>query len=295
MSTKPFIMSMDEFKCFHSIDRSLYSILVNELVRDPIEAIQIMALWIWLEKAGFKNVVFKIMPLPHILINELADEAVTCLKCINDTQFCSMVLGGEITLTQNFMKEDISLQFFQDYRVDALRGIAKVLNEVCLNALTDIMNISLKRNVTPPLVQGQMVMPPSNQPFQQNPNQIIKVGQYSHSRPQVNEISPENRTMFVTFSKGYPVTEYEVREFFTKFFGDCIESLYMQDVKADEQALFAKIVFNNPLFLDIVLKGMSKAKFNINGKHVWMRKFVPKNVDVNPSNNSPLPINNLPK
>ncbi|WRX33429.1 hypothetical protein QQP08_025916 [Theobroma cacao] len=68
----------------------------------------------------------------------------------------------------------------------------------------------------------------------------------------------------------------EVREFFTRAYGDCIESLHMQEVPPDEQSLFARIVFRSESAIEIILSGMSKAKFTINGKHVWTGKFVPK-------------------
>ncbi|KAL0315848.1 UNVERIFIED_CONTAM: hypothetical protein Sradi_5463000 [Sesamum radiatum] len=83
--------------------------------------------------------------------------------------------------------------------------------------------------------------------------------------------------MFATFSKGYPVTETEVRQFFTRMFGNCIESFHMQEVGPDEQALYARIVFHRPSFIQVILNGDTKAKFTINGKHVWMRQFIPRN------------------
>lgn len=32
------------------------------------------------------------------------------------------------------------------------------------------------------------------------------------------EVSPDDRTIFLTFSKGYPTTEEEVREYFTRYY-----------------------------------------------------------------------------
>ncbi|XP_047947277.1 uncharacterized protein LOC125193512 [Salvia hispanica] len=99
-----------------------------------------------------------------------------------------------------------------------------------------------------------------------------------------NEVSRNERTMFVTFSKGYPVNEYEVKLFFERVFGNCIESFHMQEVSnPEEQSLYAKIVFLRPAFIRAILNGAMKAKFTINGKHVWMRKFVPKNNRHSPS------------
>uniref|UniRef100_A0A7N0UVD9 RRM domain-containing protein n=1 Tax=Kalanchoe fedtschenkoi TaxID=63787 RepID=A0A7N0UVD9_KALFE len=90
-------------------------------------------------------------------------------------------------------------------------------------------------------------------------------------------LPPEQRTLFVTFSKGYRVNEYELREFITLCFGNCIETLSMQETHGDEQPLYARVVFYRPETTNIVLNGEEKAKFTINGKHVWARKFVPRN------------------
>lgn len=82
--------------------------------------------------------------------------------------------------------------------------------------------------------------------------------------------------MFVTFSKGYPVHEHEVQEFFTMSYGDCIEMFQMQEVEPDEQALFARIVFRSVSTIDAILRGQPRMKYTINGKHIWARKFIPK-------------------
>lgn len=50
----------------------------------------------------------------------------------------------------------------------------------------------------------------------------------------------------------------------------------MQKVKPHEQALYARIVFVAPEIIEFILEDEFIAKFSINGKHVWMRKFIPK-------------------
>ncbi|CAH9065923.1 unnamed protein product [Cuscuta europaea] len=212
------------FRSFHKIDRELYSILVFELGHEHFESVEILALWIWLERSGFKNVVQKILSLPINVINELAVDAITCLKCIKDaTSPC------EVGLTQRVIGKQFSLRFLHENRVKASRGVQDAVAEVCAKALKDLVLVP-----------------------------------------------EEERTMFATFSKGYPVSEGEVRRFFTKVLGNCIECIHMQAVKPqEEQPLYARVVFFDPTHIDLILNGEHKAKFTINGKHVWMRRFVP--------------------
>ncbi|KAK9081785.1 hypothetical protein Syun_031231 [Stephania yunnanensis] len=49
----------------------------------------------------------------------------------------------------------------------------------------------------------------------------------------------QERTMFMTFSRGYPVTKAEVRDYFIKTYGDCIDSFHMEEVESTQQALYA--------------------------------------------------------
>ncbi|WVZ12925.1 hypothetical protein V8G54_017455 [Vigna mungo] len=234
------------------------------LFREPGECMQVHALWLWLERVGFRNVVKRILALPNILINEVADETVVCLNCINNSSFIappSSFENSEIPLLQSLVDKEISLQFLYENRVSALQGVAKEMQDVCVRAFTDIMQQAIIRNSNDRVVN-------------QNPLWFGSIGP-SNSRV---EVPADDRTLFVTFSKGYRVEEWEVKEFFTIAYGDCIEALYMQEVQSNEQALFARIVFRIASTIDMILRGAIKAKFTINGKHVWARKFVPKRI-----------------
>ncbi|KAJ0752877.1 hypothetical protein HanPI659440_Chr09g0329391 [Helianthus annuus] len=93
------------------------------------------------------------------------------------------------------------------------------------------------------------------------------------------EVPPDDQTIFLTFSKGYPLSEKEITDYFCRMFGDIIQSLHMQPVEAGTQPLFARIVVRNPSSLKAVIGKdglLGKSKYVINGKHVWARKFVPR-------------------
>ncbi|KHN07041.1 hypothetical protein glysoja_023224 [Glycine soja] len=79
--------------------------------------------------------------------------------------------------------------------------------------------------------------------------------------------------MFVTFSRGIPVTEEEVRHLFTNYFGDCIKVLNMGNADTSDQVLFATMVLKNVETVDRILNAKHIAKFQINGKHIWTRKY----------------------
>ncbi|XP_041004834.1 uncharacterized protein LOC121249997 [Juglans microcarpa x Juglans regia] len=280
-SSSSSFVSQEEFHIFHSIDRELYTILVINLWRDPVESIQVMALWLWLEKLGFDNVVKKMTSLPYILINELADEAIICLNCIHRNLTSSSSENYDIPLLQVLVEKEISLPFFLDNRLNGIAGVAKIVNDVCVRAFSDIMQKAIERNAAQSLAESQMAMSSSIQQSLAVHSGLHLLGAaggdlIQQQTPGNPEIPADDRTMFVTFSKGYPVQEWEVREFITRSYGDCIESLHMQEVQPHEQALFARIVFHKASTMEMILGGIGKVKFTINGKHVWARKFVPK-------------------
>ncbi|KAE9446371.1 hypothetical protein C3L33_21729, partial [Rhododendron williamsianum] len=83
MAATTIFITSEEFKLFHNIDRRLYTHLTKDLYHDPLESMRVMALWLWLERSSyFTRIIKRILSLPFILINELADEAVTCLNWV---------------------------------------------------------------------------------------------------------------------------------------------------------------------------------------------------------------------
>ncbi|KAL2480310.1 hypothetical protein Adt_33276 [Abeliophyllum distichum] len=297
-------VTLEELKIFHENDRAIYSILVSNFWRNPSECLQITSLWLWLEHVGFSNLMSKIYSVSQYSMNELADEAAICLKCVFDARFRFSAEGREIPLIRSLMAKEISLKFFHDNRLIALIEIERLATEVYTPVLADIMAKAVMDDERDSLFQNHMIISGNalqsssmnqmmasssfDESLMLSSSQLRIGGDVSQSRTQINEVPREersrlneiarqDRTMFATFSRGYPVSESEIRQFFSRILGNCIESIYMQEVMPDEQALYAIIVLLRPSFIRAILNGQTKAKFAVNGKHVWMRKFVPKN------------------
>ncbi|KAI9387733.1 hypothetical protein POPTR_010G216400v4 [Populus trichocarpa] len=339
------MVSPEEFKIFHTIDRTLYTRLVVKLDRDPADSMQVMALWIWLEREARGNLVKRMLSLPDTLIYSLADEAVLCLNCIETDRFDFSLetMNDEIPLTQQLTKTGFSLRFFHDNRLGILRAIAKITNEVCARAFEDISRQVMERkavaggsnvaenvvgqNTNPLNYYGPVINPvlycnsnaagvygqtgisrrfmwpnvghpgflpgydPYDLAFQRqilNTENIAGVlNRLKISAGDQKEVQADSRTVFLTFSKGYPISEDEIRDYFTKKHGECIEAIYMQEVSAEEQPLYARLVVPSAAILHNVLLGQGKAKFTINGKHVWARKYVRKNLKSSSPSKSP--------
>ncbi|KAL7091884.1 hypothetical protein ACP275_12G131000 [Erythranthe tilingii] len=273
-------VTLDQFRLFYSIDRDLYIILVRDLCRNPSESLIVMGLWLWLEREGISSVISKIVPLNRYAIDALADEAVTCIDLLTDGPRAPPEEGPAVALIHSLVKIAISLNYLRENRVTVYNEIQGLVSQVYILALADLMEQALHGGFHQVSAARDAAGPSRTQP--EEPLVLdfarLSIERGSDERRRVSdEGTGSGRTMFATFSRGYPVTEAEVINFFTRRFGDCIEMLLMQDVGPTEQALFARIVFFEEELIRTILNGETKAKFTINGKHVWMRQFVPRN------------------
>ncbi|CAN1169257.1 hypothetical protein LINPERHAP2_LOCUS28311 [Linum perenne] len=91
-----------------------------------------------------------------------------------------------------------------------------------------------------------------------------------------NYATDDDKTLFLTFSKGFPVTKDEVVELLTRKYGEgSVVSVMMFEnvVCGDQQTLFAKMMMRSVTVVDEVLGGNKIAKFRINEKHIWAKKY----------------------
>ncbi|KAF3447126.1 hypothetical protein FNV43_RR12306 [Rhamnella rubrinervis] len=283
------IISLEELHLYHKIDREIFSRLVIKLLRDPAESLLVMALWLWLEDKGYANIILKMTTLPDPIVNAVADEAVRCLKCLETTT--SRVLlsgGGGLPLTAKILQTQISLQTFTQHRFTTISGIKIFLNNVCARIFTDILQRVLAAGPSQMRTDQPLVIPGFPHPLfgaltvvtQPMDNDLISTTELWGWHP-TNEISEDDRTMFLTFSRGFPVSEEEVRELFTEMFGNCVEGVHMGNVSSNsnnitndqQQPLYARMILKSVTTVDQILDGRHISKFRINGKHIWARKY----------------------
>ncbi|KGN51236.1 uncharacterized protein LOC101221230 [Cucumis sativus] len=314
-----YTITQEEFNLFHTIDRSLFSRMVFSLGREPEESVRVMGFWLWLEKYGEEsNLVHKMLGLPDVLVDALCDEAVISLACIQNDKFPFEPDSTlDIPLIQHVSKTPVSLRFVHHNRLEILPGVAKMCNDICRRAFLDILQTLHTRRaisrapaaVSIPAVQGEgggrgrvfEGAPPVTNFFVPSfgflglggecSTAAIRSGMSSlelksGKEEQEGEVVPaDQRTIFLTFSKGYPISEDEVRDYFGRRYGNFIESIHMQEAHPPEQPLYARLVVKTESSIDLVLEARTKAKFSINGKHVWARKYVRKT----PIRSSPRP------
>lgn len=243
----------EEFKTFHSIDRELYSRLVHNLSRNPGQSMQVLALWLWLEQTGHgNNLVANLLALPDLMINAVTDETLACLNCCYDNNLMPLPSSSDanlIPLLRTFTRGTVSLHFFQKNRTAVIAGVTKMVDEVCKRAFDDIVqetfhinsggNAETFQRVPFPLVMHPEVpAPPPSPVHYSGMGGVVDMGSdygtgaqaldgevlkqklgplLDLSAAEVRPVTPDQRTLFLTFSKGYPIFEKELIDFFTRF------------------------------------------------------------------------------
>lgn len=278
-----------ELHLFHRIDRELLCFLIFKLHRDVTQSLLVMTLWIWLENVGYPNLVVKVSGLSATLINALANEAVTCLRCL-EIDCPSIPSGGGLPLTKILMQKDISLWIFTLKRYTAIVGIKGVLNNICGRIFNDVLQIVLKsKNIIASqgttsrinALNRPLVLPGFPHPlfgaFDLSPrieNLSLSDERIWGQRTPFDDATDDDRSMFLTFSKGFPVSEMEVRYLFTNLYGDCVQSLSMEEnTDLGQQPLYAIMILKSVTTVDQILVGKRVAKLQINGKDIWARKY----------------------
>ncbi|KAG7554892.1 hypothetical protein ISN44_As11g010920 [Arabidopsis suecica] len=292
--------SIEQLHTFHAQDRKIFSKLVLKFSRSPAESLLIMATWFWLEDFFSQNILSTILALSDPVIVALANEAVLCFQCLDSSEKPNDF--NHIPLTAELLAKDISLQIFHKHRYSAIAGIKNFLTTVCSRIFSDILQQALPSSSSYTFVtrfRHPLIIPGFPHPTFGSINVMpdIVVGDKIYNNNIVlcshglwgwnaNCIATDiERTMFLTFSRGFPVSQAEVKSFFTKKYGEnCVEGVYMKEDNENspnangnnngqQQSLFAKLVLDSVATVDRILDGEKIKRFKYNGKHIWARKY----------------------
>ncbi|PRQ24241.1 hypothetical protein RchiOBHm_Chr6g0270221 [Rosa chinensis] len=282
VSGRKYEQSLEEFNKFHNIDRRLFTRLIYDLRRDLDESAGVMALWMSLEHTSkeFNNLVNKALTLPDTELNAMADETVIALNYIKIDDIQS---DTEMPKLQAISESPVTLKFFHDNRHVIICAAIKFLKDVCLRAFQDFPYQPYYHAKAKLIEETSIIF------HQESQIENKEAGETCRNLPlSDNECDEQERTLFLTFSKGFPLSENEVRECFTREFGDIIDRIYMQEVKEKyQQPLFAQLVVRSASLIPVILDGRSKVYLSINGKHIRAKKSVPRLRSKSPEASSP--------
>ncbi|XP_026398288.1 uncharacterized protein LOC113294079 [Papaver somniferum] len=141
-------VTTEDLKAFHSMDRELFKRLVVNSRRDLVIYMQAIAFWIYLEEIGYPNIVQKLLRLNDVVVNNILDEAIYCLCCLQSvTPLVPVVYISDLPFTHEVMGEEAKgLSAVCRDRISALTRINQTVNQAFSRAFTDIMEQVVGRN-----------------------------------------------------------------------------------------------------------------------------------------------------
>ncbi|KAF2570019.1 hypothetical protein F2Q70_00006352 [Brassica cretica] len=277
-SSSTITITREELNAFHLYDRALFSRLVITLRRDIGQSYQVMTFLLYLETIAphLRNLIADFASLTDVFVNMVADQVVTCIKCLSYDDFPAFVthlrrsiLSPAIPYITDVTRGYLTLIVIHNNRENILFEMKKHLTRVCIRAFEDIC------------VRAEMY----NKEIEERENAIAEMsqlgissvvqnGESSTSQFSSRRVNADNMTIFLTFSKGYPISKAEVYAYFTRRFGEIVEAIHMGGAGENEQTLYATMQLSSVSKVPEILTE-DRTQYIINGKHVWARKFIP--------------------
>ncbi|KAK9683604.1 hypothetical protein RND81_10G152400 [Saponaria officinalis] len=247
-------------------------------------SILIMSLLLCLQELNDDEfIVQRLVMSIHINVVELTvKEAFSYLKfLVSDSNYLDYIDIDGIMFSNNPLDLPVPIRSLYHYKYTTISRMKKHLRNTCSSLFSDILY---------KIQHGTFVgfFPLFHQPFEVPgfPDPIFgSIGFYCWPKvgisPNIRDfwtwsanylVDEEDRSLYVTFSRGLYVSEVEVKRVFTTNYGDCVQ--YVDMPNSDQlQALFARVILKDVEFIDMVLRGRTTAKFKIKGKHVWAKKY----------------------
>ncbi|CAN1746499.1 hypothetical protein LINPERHAP1_LOCUS2814 [Linum perenne] len=283
-------ITQEQLHAFHSIDREVFSRMVINLMRDPAESLLIIAAWLWLEEMGYPNIILLMTSLSDTVVDVLSKEMAMALASMHSSVADISLLpnGGLMSATSAVMSQTFSANVFHNHRFTAIAGIKNFLTTICARIFGDILQPICQVSATDETGTGQLVIPgfphplfgdvtitPPSQQGQNGIDDFVIVGGLWGWEP-TNNTTDDDKTLFLTFPRGLPVTKDELVELFTQMYGEgsvVRVMMHGNSVYRNQQPLFARVLMKSVTLVDEVLGGNKIAEFHTNGKRFWAQKY----------------------
>ncbi|KAL2460875.1 hypothetical protein Adt_44295 [Abeliophyllum distichum] len=139
------------------------------------------------------------------------------------------------------------------------------------------------------LSSGSKVLNPFATPFEYVPegknvallsSGFNEMNPFARSFTRPFEHAPEDdRSLFMTFSHGFPLAWFEIREYLTEVYGNCVEYVHNHRRADGRSAEFGKIVFTTSHMPCAIMQGREVVRHVIRNRPVWLKRFRPR-IDV---------------
>ncbi|CAN6300142.1 unnamed protein product [Urochloa humidicola] len=280
------LTAMERLLLFHKLERDLFHRLVHDLAQDPAVMRWVIALWLWLESTGHHDFIRRVAALPGPVVLRFVDEAVACLRCLANLGQGTTTAGAEddrnryLPCTNALLNEPINdVSYFVQGRREVLDGIKHQYKSICLAVCNVGSSTSCGVPAAPLMVSFPVhTAPRVARPLPLNPMEVSFTLNPMASPwiPVQSPLPDDYRSLFITFSKGYPISKDDIITFFNSVFGPCVETVMVEKVAAPgQQPVYGRVILRSAAMIPVVLNGRQTAKFMIKGRHLWARIYIP--------------------
>ncbi|KAI3900711.1 hypothetical protein MKW92_003345 [Papaver armeniacum] len=290
-------MTMQELRSFHRIDRDLYRYLTITLRKDPLVSMAVIALWMFMEELAYPIIILELLQNQRdIITNSAYDEAVWAIHYIITGTPPPPFYRTEVTdmpTTLSLIRDYGSAMYISMtslFEEGGYASLKRIIGNVCYRMFADIFREALLKNGYSDDLNDVVndfaneILEDTNIPEVELENSAPITGNVVEPESVKCEVGSSSgtaqgdhqRTLFVTFSRGFLISEDQIREFFVRTYGEnCVESINMQDISPPElrQPMYAMIVFHATETIDKILAGEDKVRFLINGRHIQARRL----------------------
>ncbi|KAI3931721.1 hypothetical protein MKW92_044825 [Papaver armeniacum] len=287
-------MTVQELRSFHRIDRDLYRYLAITLRKDPLVSMAVIALWMFMEEfvglygthISHRELAYPIIILEllkhqsDIITNSAYDEAVWAVHYIITSTPPPPFYRTEVTdmpTTLSLIRDYGSAMYVSMtslFEEGGYASLKRIIGNVCYRMFADIFREALLKNGYGDDLNDVVndfaneILEDTNIPEVEVENSAPITGNVVEPESVKCEVGSSSgtaqgdhqRTLFVTFSRGFLISEDQIREFF---------------VSPPElrQPMYAMIVFHATETIDKILAGEDKVRFLINGRHIQARRL----------------------
>ncbi|XP_020589757.1 uncharacterized protein LOC110031063 [Phalaenopsis equestris] len=276
--------SVADLLLFHRHEREFFNRLIHRLGQRHVPTQWVMSLWLWFESIGHHDFIRRVSSSSDQLVLHFLAEAKACLLRLifNSSSDQQDDEHEPLLLTNTLVSEPIGLRFFDYHHQEALHGVLyfqKNVSEIIFNdnitdqiAAHQVLSSGLHINWRPSVQYNVR-----EDHFASSSALMLNSMAGTSSAPVTDRSPEEQRSMFITFSRGYPLTRDEIKDFFNMRFGrPCVEMVMIEKAPVGVPPMYGRVVFTTASVIAVLLNGQKTAKFMIKGRHLWARVYVPR-------------------
>ncbi|XP_074558573.1 uncharacterized protein LOC141814516 [Curcuma longa] len=268
-----FVISVRDLLLFHKVDRAAYDQLVA-LGTSSTVARNVVSLLMWLENIGINALAhLRLHANNPAVVLRIAADAEAILNCLRSDgppiQPPTLGALGAIPLIASLASHPLDLHFFHRHRDAAVLGLAYNLIRIGPVIFNDDLQATLTSYDAAAAEARRLNLPPPPLP-------LALARSYMDAVAELSTTPEDERSIFITFSRGYPLTQEDIEEYFTSKWGKCVEKVTVARSASAVAPVYGKVVFKKEAYMGLVLNGLDLVKFTIKRKQMWARKYEPR-------------------